>query len=86
MSHFFDRAVLDGVIDKVGCPLLIVHGENDRQIPLKHAIKIFEAATSQEMKIFRIDEGGSEHCQLDNHAFGADYIADWFADLFGSNQ
>jgi hypothetical protein len=54
-------------------------------IPLKHAIKSFDAATSEnkKLKIFWIDEGGAETCQLDNRAFGADCIADWFADLFG---
>ena len=36
------KMTLEGVADKITCPLLIMHGENDRQIPLWHAQKTFE--------------------------------------------
>ena len=79
---------LEGVVDKITCPLLVVHGENDRQIPLWHAEKIIEAAVNsprRELKVFTIAEGGAEHCQADNSAMLVDYAADWVADTLGGN-
>ena len=32
-----DSMTLAPVIDKITCPLLVVHGENDRQVPLDQA-------------------------------------------------
>ena len=37
---------LEGVADKITCPLLVIHGENDRQVPLWHAEKTIEAAVN----------------------------------------
>jgi dienelactone hydrolase len=74
---------LDGVIDKITCPLLIVHGEDDRQIPLADAERAFAAATGtpvKELKVFTAAEGGTQHCQLDNRSLAVDYISDWVAD------
>jgi len=79
---------LEGVIDKITCPLLVVHGENDRQIPLWHAEKTIEGAVNSprcELKVFTIVEGGTEHCQADNSAMFVDYAADWVADTIGGN-
>jgi fermentation-respiration switch protein FrsA (DUF1100 family) len=61
--------------------VLIVHGENDRQVPLWMANRTFEAASSmhKELKILRLDEGGAEHCQIDNLTIGVDYMHDWIA-------
>ena len=74
---------LDGVVEKIRCPLLVVHGEDDQQVPLADAIKTFEAAMAsrKELKVFTRAEGGSQHCQLDSRALGIDYIADWVADV-----
>jgi hypothetical protein len=30
-------------------------------------------------KVFTVDDGGAEHCQVDNRQVGVDYIADWIA-------
>lgn len=75
------RMTLDGVVEKISCPLLVMHGENDRQIPVEQAVMTFEAATTADktLKIFTTDEGGCEHCQIDNRAIAADYLADWYA-------
>lgn len=80
---FADRMTLKGVADKIKCPLLIVHGENDRQIPLWHAEKTYEDAVnakSRELKIFTLADGGAEHCGADNGSLIVDYICDWVAD------
>lgn len=76
------RMTLKGVVEKITCPLLIVHGENDQQVPLAQAVATYERATTSDktLKIFRQAEGGAEHCQIDNKAIAADYLADWFAE------
>jgi fermentation-respiration switch protein FrsA (DUF1100 family) len=70
---------------KIKCPLLIVHGENDRQIPLEDAVKLHAAAGSakKELKIFSLADGGSEHCQADNGSLAVDYMTDWIATNLG---
>ena len=77
----FNKLDLDGVVEKIACPLLVMHGENDRQVPLEQARRTFEQATvaDKTLKIFTKEEGGAEHCQVDNRAIAADYASDWFA-------
>lgn len=79
---------LEGVVDKIECPLLVVHGENDRQVPLWHAERTIAAATSsrdKELKVFRLADGGSEHCGADNNTMVVDYMTDWVAEKLGGN-
>jgi len=70
---------LDGVVQKIACPFLLMHGEGDEQIPLAIAQKCFEAAGSKHktMKIFSRAEGGYHHCQIDNLSVGTAYMWDW---------
>ena len=55
---------LDGVIQKMKCPYLLVHGEGDEQSPLEHAQKSVAACGSKDktLKIFTREEGGYQHC------------------------
>ncbi len=81
------RMTLDGVIDKLTCPLLVIHGENDRQVPVSHAEKTYRLAVNssqRELRIFTLAEGGAEHCQIDNIANYLDYMADWTAEVLGA--
>ena len=66
-------------------PLLIVHGENDRNVPVDDARRAFEAASStdKELRIFTIAEGGSEHVGADDPDPTRQLIADWFARKLG---
>jgi dienelactone hydrolase len=82
------QMTLEPIADKITCPLLIVHGENDRQIPLWHAEKIYAAAVNspdRELKIFQLADGGAEHCGADNGSLIVDYIADWTAEKLGGS-
>ena len=83
-----ERMTLRGVIGKLRCPLLVTHGANDRQVPLSHAQRTVDEAgsTDKELKVFTVEEGGAEHCQLDNRYLGADYVTDWFADRLVRNN
>ena len=69
------KFTLEGVADKIECPILILHGENDRIVPLAEAKKLYERVGSKNktLKIFTAEEGGAEHCQVDNRQLGVDY-------------
>ena len=78
-----DAFTLAEVMPRIRCPLLIVHGAEDRQIPLADAERAFQAATGtavKELKVFTAAEGGTQHCQLDNRSLAIDYITHWVAD------
>jgi fermentation-respiration switch protein FrsA (DUF1100 family) len=73
---------LHEVAGQIECAVLVVHGENDRIVPLDSARRLFEAVGSKRktFKIFTAEEGGAEHVQVDNRQVGVDYIADWITD------
>lgn len=74
---------LDGIVQKMKCPYLLVHGEGDQQAPFEHARKTVDACGSKhkELKIFTREEGGYHHCQVDNVSIGTAYMWDWAADV-----
>ena len=81
------RMTLDGVAERITCPLLVVHGADDRQIPLWHAERTVERATGcadRTLRVFARDEGGSEHCGADNNSLVVDCMADWVAERLGA--
>jgi dienelactone hydrolase len=63
-------------------PLLIVHGAEDKGIPLSDAQQAIEAAGSgdKELRVFTGPDGGVEHCHADDPDPARQLIADWFAD------
>jgi pimeloyl-ACP methyl ester carboxylesterase len=89
MDDFHEKSkgmTLDGVLDRIGVPFLVTHGERDRQIALDYAHKSFDQlvnSPNRQLKVFTDREGGVEHVGADNMAFGRDYIADWFAETLG---
>ncbi len=77
---------LDGVLDRITCPLLVVHGENDRQVALDHARKTVAGAVNSsdaELRVFTIEEGGCEHVGIDNMGLQGEFIFDWLARRLG---
>jgi len=74
---------LDGVVDRITVPLLITHGENDRQIPLAYAHRSYEQAVNspkRQLRVFTRAEGGAEHIGLDHLPHVSVFTADWIAD------
>jgi fermentation-respiration switch protein FrsA (DUF1100 family) len=65
--------------------VLVLHGENDRIVPVEEARTLYEKLSpkTKHLKIFTAEEGGTEHCQVDNRPLGLDYIADWLTDTLG---
>jgi pimeloyl-ACP methyl ester carboxylesterase len=74
---------LDGVVQKIRCPFLLVHGEGDAQIPLATAQRCFDAVGSprKTFKVFTREEGGYHHCQVDNVSIGVAYMWDWLQEV-----
>jgi len=78
---------LDRVIGEMTCPLLVVHGESDRQVPVAQARRTHEMATSssrRDLLVFPKGSWGEEHCQVDDPTLAIDAIADWLEQVLGS--
>lgn len=83
------QMTLNGVIDKIRCPFLIVHGELDfvgtdsarraYQYCVDHGVQV-------EIKWFTAEETGAAHCQIDNLTLGMEYICDWIAKQIGIDE
>lgn len=73
---------LDGVVQKMRCPFLIVHGAEDEQISLADAQALYNASGSKDktLRVFTAEEGGSQHCQRDYLTLGVATMWDWFED------
>jgi dipeptidyl aminopeptidase/acylaminoacyl peptidase len=73
---------LRGIAEKISCDILVVHGADDRQTPIEDAMKLFEAIGSprKELKVYRREDGGSAHVQIDRSEPANSLIADWFVD------
>jgi dipeptidyl aminopeptidase/acylaminoacyl peptidase len=70
---------LDGAVQKITCPFLLLHGEGDEQVPMSDAQKCFDAVGSKQktFKVFTREEGGYHHCQIDNQSICSAYMWDW---------
>ena len=75
------RFTLAGVAERIECPTLICHGEATACRNRYGARQLYDAvgAKDKTLKVFTAEEGGVEHCQVDNRQVGTDYIADWLA-------
>jgi dienelactone hydrolase len=71
---------LDGVMQKMRCPFLLVHGADDEQIPLADAQKQFDACGSRDktFRVFTAEEGGAQHCQRDYLTLVTAEMWNWF--------
>jgi alpha-beta hydrolase superfamily lysophospholipase len=77
---------LEGILQKLKCPFLILQGIDDAQIvdPVKTAQHALDQAGSQVKRLEIINQddfGGSLHCQLDNLHSAQDAIFNWLADI-----
>jgi dienelactone hydrolase len=84
--RILQRLSLAPVIERVRCPLLVLHGANDRQVnddDAENTTRLAINSPKTQLKVFGREEGGAEHCQLDNAALAGDYMADWFAETLG---
>ncbi len=80
---FMRQLTLKDVAQHITCPLLIVHGGRDRQIPVDHGQKTYDAARNsraRKLVVLQPEDGGVEHCSIDNFPLVRDLAADWIAD------
>lgn len=72
---------LQGSVERIECPLLILHGEDDLITDPKGAKRIYdEARCEKQFRFFKSGEPGSTHCGYDNHAAVFSFIHDWIRD------
>ena len=78
------RFTLDGVAEKITCPLLVLHGAADRQVPLEHAHRTIDRASNaarRDLVVFPAGAWGDQHCQVDDPSLAIDLIADWLQEV-----
>ena len=84
-----ENFTLDGVVDKIQCPYLILHGGHD-VLGVGQATQVYEYATSHgvdvTLRLVSEEETGAEHCQHDNPTLGQELLSDWLADRFDIDQ
>jgi dienelactone hydrolase len=70
---------LDGVVQKMRCPVLITHGEDDEQVPLADAEALYRACGSEDktLRVFTREEGGAQHCMRDYLSLGVAEMWNW---------
>lgn len=82
----FRERTLEGLLPRLKVPYLILHGQNDRLVPLHFAERCLKEAVNSpraELKVFSIAEGSSEHCGIDLVASHSQYMFDWVAEILG---
>jgi dienelactone hydrolase len=82
-----DGFTLDGILDRIRVPILVTHGEGDRQIPLADAHKTYEGCVNsprRDLRIFTAAEGGEQHCSIGNMSLATNYMADWISEVLGT--
>jgi dienelactone hydrolase len=78
MKHI-EKFKVEPIGQRITCPFLVAHGQDDQQISIDDAKKMFVTIGSKdkELKIFDGENGGAAHCQFDNHLPALLYISDW---------
>ncbi|MBE0558001.1 MAG: hypothetical protein IH628_12285, partial [Proteobacteria bacterium] len=79
---FLGKFRLEGVVEQMECPFLLVHGLNDTQIPMEDARACFAAVGSKDktLKVFAEGEGGLLHCNWDYLTPVVQFMYDWLAE------
>jgi pimeloyl-ACP methyl ester carboxylesterase len=84
LRDFAPKFNLDPVIGELTCPLFIVHGESDRQVPVAQARRTYDMATAssrRDLLVFPKGSWGEEHCQVDDPTLAIDAIGDWLEEV-----
>jgi len=87
--QFFSKFTLAQVAERITCPLLVVHGGRDRQIPPDHGQKTYDAAKNaarRDLVLIDDENGGVEHCSNDNLPRGRAILCDWVADVLQAGR
>lgn len=83
------KHTLKKITKKITCNVLLLAGEKDHYIPIKHYYRLINKlknAKSLEGKIFTQQEGGEQHCQVGNHKLATNYIIKWIDKKYKINE
>ncbi len=78
------KFTLDPVIADLTSDLVVFHGAADMQVPVGQARQVIAEATgarSKELHIYTAEDGGEQHCHLDNVATALGHMTDRVAAL-----
>lgn len=80
---------LEGVLEKMRCPFLVIHGGHD-VLGVENAKMVFDYALQHGVKatlrLTQAEETGAEHCQHDNPTLGQELMLDWLSDVLSIDQ
>lgn len=83
------RFKLEGVLDEMRCPYLVLHGGHD-VLGVDTVKQVHDYAKARgidvTLRLTSEEETGAEHCQHDNPTLGQEIIGDWLADVFKIDQ
>ncbi|MFC4054191.1 alpha/beta hydrolase family protein [Actinomadura syzygii] len=70
---------LEGVAERIACPILILHGESDTLIPLEDARRLHREVSHdyKQLIIYPAGQPGCTHCQVDALSVVHHDIGDW---------
>jgi fermentation-respiration switch protein FrsA (DUF1100 family) len=86
-ARIADGYDLGPVLDRITVPILITHGEGDRQITVDKAYATYQGCVNsprRDLRVFTAEEGGEQHCHIGNMSPATDFMADWTADVLGA--
>lgn len=77
-EHLLDKMNLQGIAEKITCPLLIIHNEQDPLFNVESVKRTYAeaASTDKTIKIYP----GFDHCVTFDDTEVHRYLVDWFAD------
>ncbi len=81
------KFTLAPVIAELACDLVVFHGAADMQVPVAHAHQVIAEATgarSKELHIYTAEDGGEQHCHLDNLGTALGHMTDRVAALLAA--
>lgn len=86
MVQKIPRFTLESVIEDLACDLAAFHGAADMQVPVAQARQVIAEAVnarSSELHVYTAQDGGEQHCHLDNLGTALGHMTDRVAALLG---
>lgn len=72
-------------MERITCPLLVAHGEDDHLVPARHAQRTHdEACTNKRLTLCKPGEHGFIHCSHDGFPHTIPSLCDWPAGPAGA--
>lgn len=88
--EFFTKCAqhnLRGLTPRINQDVLLLAGEKDHYVPLGHYYRLRRELTNARSvrgRVFTVQEGGEQHCQVGNHHLATDEIVTWIKSLEAS--